>query len=279
MANKRMFSLSIVDTDLFLEMPMTSRLLYYELGMRADDDGFVGNWKKIIRMTGLSEDDMKVLIAKKFILPFESGVIVIRHWRINNYLRNDRHTPTSYQKELAELNLDNEVYELKKAEASTLLPRGIPTVDTEENSIDKGSIEKDRVDKISTGKGCGENPHKEKAEKIHFAEFVTMTNEEHEKLVKAYGKDFADQCISVLDNYKGSNGKKYKDDYRAILSWVVKRVQEDRAHEYSPKNTKTNNPFLRMLLEEEENDKKGNDGSFGNNQGFVSEVLSNCSDE
>ena len=80
MAQKRMFSLSVVDTDKFLEMPISSRLLYYELGMRADDDGFVDNWKKILLFTGLKEDDLKVLIAKSFIIPFESGVIVIRHW-------------------------------------------------------------------------------------------------------------------------------------------------------------------------------------------------------
>lgn len=142
MANRRMFSLSIVDTDLFLEMPVTSRLLYYELGMRADDDGFVGNWKKIMRMTNLSEDDMKVLIAKKFIIPFESGVIVIRHWKLNNYLRNDRHTPTVYQDEFKQLQTENNIYELQNTENSTMLPTGIPTVYTDKDSIDKSSIEK-----------------------------------------------------------------------------------------------------------------------------------------
>ena len=126
MAQKRMFSLSVIDTDLFMEMPATSRLLYYELGMRADDDGFVANWKRIMRMAGLSEDDMKILVSKDFVIPFQSGVIVIRHWRLNNYIRNDRHTPTVYQKELAQLSLDNEIYSLKSAENSTMLPSGIP---------------------------------------------------------------------------------------------------------------------------------------------------------
>lgn len=113
MANKRMFSLSVVDTDKFLEMPISSRLLYYELGMRADDDGFVDNWKKILLFTGLKEDDLKVLITKQFILPFESGVIVIRHWRMNNYLQNDRTKPTIHQEELKQLGLDNSnVYNL-----------------------------------------------------------------------------------------------------------------------------------------------------------------------
>ena len=112
MAQKRMFSLSVVDTDQFLEMPLSSRLLYYELGMRADDDGFVSNWRKILAFTGLTQDDLKVLISKKYIIPFESGIIVIRHWRINNYLQKDRTKPTIYKNELKQLDLSDGVYEL-----------------------------------------------------------------------------------------------------------------------------------------------------------------------
>ena len=139
MAQKRMFSLSVVDTDAFLEMPMSSRLLYYELGMRADDDGFVDNWKKILLFTGLKEDDMRVLTTKKFIIPFESGVIVIRHWRLNNYLQNDRIKPTIYQEELKQLGLDtNNVY--------TLDTTCIHSID--KNSIDKNSIEYKKAKKF-----------------------------------------------------------------------------------------------------------------------------------
>ena len=131
MANKRMFSLSIVDTDNFLEMPISSRLLYYELGMRADDDGFVDNWKKILLFTGLKEDDLKILIAKSFIIPFESGVIVIRHWRMNNYLQSDRIKPTTHQEEFKQLGIDeNNVY--------NLYTECIHSID--KNSIDKISI-------------------------------------------------------------------------------------------------------------------------------------------
>lgn len=131
MAQKRMFSLSVVDTDAFLEMPITSRLLYYELGMRADDDGFVNNWKKILLFTGLKEDDLKILILKNFIIPFESGVIVIRHWRMNNYLQNDRTKPTIYQEEKAKLELDkNNVYKLD----TTCIHR------IEENRIEKNRL-------------------------------------------------------------------------------------------------------------------------------------------
>lgn len=90
MARKRMFSLDVVDTDLFMEMPKTSQLLYYNLGMRADDDGFIGNPKRLLKLLGADEDDLKVLVAKGFIILFESGIIVITHWKQNNYLRNDR---------------------------------------------------------------------------------------------------------------------------------------------------------------------------------------------
>lgn len=82
MAKKRMFSLDVTDTDLFLDMPTSARLLYFDLGMRADDDGFISNYKKIVRMTGASEDDIKILIAKNFLIPFNTGIIVIRHWKI-----------------------------------------------------------------------------------------------------------------------------------------------------------------------------------------------------
>jgi len=136
MAQKRMFSLSVVDTDQFLDMPISSRLLYYELGMRADDDGFVDNFKKILLFTGLKEDDLKVLIAKQYVLPFDSGVIVIRHWRMNNYLRNDRHKSTQYQEELKKLSVDdNLVYQMD----TTGIPGGIHSID--KNRLDKNSID------------------------------------------------------------------------------------------------------------------------------------------
>ena len=136
MAQKRMFSLSVIDTDKFLEMPVSARLLYYELGMRADDDGFIDNWKKILLFTGLKEDDLKVLIAKQFIIPFETGVIVIKHWRLNNYLQNDRIKPTIHQKEKASLTIDNDnVYKLDTKCIHSIDKNSIEEIRLEENSI------------------------------------------------------------------------------------------------------------------------------------------------
>ena len=133
MAQRRMFNKTITNADNFLEMPQTSQNLYFHLSMNADDDGFVDNWKSIMRMTGNKEDDLKVLIAKQYIIPFDSGVIVIRHWRLNNYLQKDRLIPTNYQNELAQLSLENgNVYNLDT--------KCIHSID--KYSIDKNSIEK-----------------------------------------------------------------------------------------------------------------------------------------
>jgi hypothetical protein len=104
MARRRMFSLDVVDTDLFLEMPASAQALYFHLGMRADDDGFVSSPKRILRSTGCAEDDLRLLIAKNFIIPFGSGVCVITDWKLNNYIRNDRYTPTIYIAENADIS-------------------------------------------------------------------------------------------------------------------------------------------------------------------------------
>lgn len=117
MAKRRMFSLDIIDTDLFLEMPQTTRLLYYELCMRADDDGFVSNPKKIQRVVGCNEDDFRVLITKKFLIPFDTGVVVIRHWKIHNYIQKDRYKETIYYDEKKQLKCnENGSYELMDTE-------------------------------------------------------------------------------------------------------------------------------------------------------------------
>ena len=106
MAKRRMFSLDIIDTDLFMEMPQSSRLLYYELCMRADDDGFVSSPKKIMKMVGCNEDDFRVLTTKQFIIPFDTGIVVIKHWKIHNYIQKDRYKETIYLEEKEQLNQD-----------------------------------------------------------------------------------------------------------------------------------------------------------------------------
>lgn len=131
MAQKRMFDKTITNSDIFLDLPDSTQVLYFHLSMNADDDGFVNNWKSILRMTGTKEDDLKLLVAKSFIIPFDSGVIVIRHWRINNFLRKDRHIETKFQQELSMLEInENQEYRLTS---------GQPSID--KNRIEKNSIE------------------------------------------------------------------------------------------------------------------------------------------
>ena len=107
MAERRMFTDKITDSDAFLDMPASTQCLYFHLNMKADDDGFVNNPKKITRTLNSSEDDLKILLMKRFIIAFESGVIVIKHWRMHNYIRKDRYNATVYQEELDRLNIKN----------------------------------------------------------------------------------------------------------------------------------------------------------------------------
>jgi hypothetical protein len=108
-----MFAKTIIDSDAFLDMPLSAQALYFHLSMRADDEGFLNNSKKIQRMIGASDDDLKLLVAKRFVIPFETGVMVIKHWRIHNYIQSDRFKPTVYTEERAMLTLkDNNAYTL-----------------------------------------------------------------------------------------------------------------------------------------------------------------------
>lgn len=156
MAERRMFTQKIVDSDAFLDMPLTTQALYFHLNMRADDDGFVNNPKKIQRMICASDDDLKLLIAKRFLLAFENGVVVIKHWRMHNLLRKDRYNPTQYQEYMEQLLLkDNGSYtetcgiptisELDNQMATTWQPEDNQMAT--QDRIGKDRIGKDRIDK------------------------------------------------------------------------------------------------------------------------------------
>lgn len=148
MARKRMFSLLVVDTDEFLDMPSSTQSLYYHLGMRADDDGFVSSPKKIVKLVNCSNDDLKLLIAKGFIIPFDSGIIAIRHWKLNNDLKKDRYTPTIYLKEKSTLKVNkNKVYSIDGNNLDTKWIQNGNKLDTQ-YSIDKNSIDKNSKEYI-----------------------------------------------------------------------------------------------------------------------------------
>ena len=149
-AERRMFAKSIVVSDDFLDMPATARCLYFTLGMFADDDGFVNNPKSIMRQSGSTTDDMNILIAKKYVIAFESGVIVIRHWRIHNYIKSDRYhgTVCTEEKKQLSFSVDGKVYE-KTVEIPTMVPECIQDgskMDTEVR-LGKDRLGKDSVEK------------------------------------------------------------------------------------------------------------------------------------
>lgn len=148
MAEKRMFSKQIVDSDAFLEMPLSTQALYFHLSMRADDDGFLNNAKKVMKIIGANQNDYDLLVAKSFVIQFPDGICVIKHWRINNYLRKDRYTETIYQEEKSHLTVQpNGRYSFRNAvESSDVLPVGIPLVD---RSDTQNRIEKNREEKNS----------------------------------------------------------------------------------------------------------------------------------
>ena len=112
MANRRMFSLDVVGTDKFLDLPVSAQCLYFHLGMRADDDGFISSPKQVVKMIACTQGDMKILAENGYIIPFESGIIVIRHWKQHNYIQSDRYRKTKYSEERNRLELVENVYKL-----------------------------------------------------------------------------------------------------------------------------------------------------------------------
>ena len=159
MASKRMFNLSVIDTDAFLEMPLSTQALYFHLNLRADDDGFVGSPKVICRTVGASEDDLKLLIAKRFIMQFEDGVIVIKHWRMHNTLSYNRYKETNFIENKTLLRLKpNNAYTFGEGEIiddSRLIESGKRQIDTSKTRLrqakdtSKTNTDKNRIDKNS----------------------------------------------------------------------------------------------------------------------------------
>ena len=192
MAERRMFAKTIIDSDAFLDMPHSTQLLYFHLSMRADDDGFINNPKKTQRMVGCGDDDLKLLIVKNFIIPFESGVVVIKHWRIHNFIRTDRYKETVYQEEKAML-------ETKENKAYTLSQHlGIPN----DNQMDtQYRLGKDRLE---LGKDSIDN----KSDKPTRKRFTPPTIEE----VQAY-------CFERNNNV---DAEKFINHYTAN-GWMVGR--------------------------------------------------------
>ena len=159
MAERRMFAKTIIDSDAFIEMPISARLLYYDLAMRADDDGFNNSPRKVMRTIGATTDDLNILIARKFIIPFENGVVVIKHWRIHNYIRKDTYNETPYKEQKAQLEYDeNNAYRLVAdgCEKPLLEPPSTERGRAVDEPLTQVRLGKDRLGKDSKDK----EPHK-----------------------------------------------------------------------------------------------------------------------
>jgi hypothetical protein len=234
MAQRRMFSLKVIDTDEFIDMPISARLLYYDLSMRADDDGFVASPKKIQRMTGCSGDDLKLLIAKQFLIPFENGVCVIKHWRLHNYISKDRYTRTIYTEEFNKLNEIDGVYEVNQSLYTDciqdVIPDVIQNVDilSTQVRLGKDRLGKVRLDKDKKDIYTPEEKIKINSDKKQYLEKVFLTDEEYEKLLELYkSQENLDKGLEKLNNYIRRSGKKYDSDYHAMNDWVLRSVTED----------------------------------------------------
>ena len=161
MAQRRMFSKKVTDTDTFLDMPLSTQALYFHLNMHADDDGFIDNTKTIQRMIGSSDDDRKLLVAKQFLLPFENGVVVIKDWRVHNYIRKDTYNQTMYPNELEQLNInDSGQYERQDLFPYTERPRDVDETLTQVR-LGKDRLGKDRKDILSGSDEPDQVPYKE----------------------------------------------------------------------------------------------------------------------
>ena len=235
-----MFSKTIIDSDLFLDMPLSTQALYFHLSMRADDEGFVNNPKKIARMIGADEDSLKLLAAKQFIIPFESGIVVIRHWKIHNYIQKDRLKTTAYTTEKSQLTTNtNGEYSLNDIKSRTDCTQNGYKTDTQDSigkySIDKSSIVEDSKDKILSISDNKESmsadalaPAKSKREK-----FIPPTVEEVQAYCKETGKPINAEAFV---DYFTSNGWKVggktpmKDWKAAVRQW--RRRDEENGKVY-----------------------------------------------
>lgn len=208
MARKRMFDLDIINQDSFFDMPMETKALYFLLGMEADDEGFVSP-KKVLRLYGGTEDSLKVLATRGYIIPFETGVIVITDWKRNNYLDKNKVKPTIYTKEKEQLSYDDNTQKyVSLTKVKPKLNQSLTKVNLEENSIEENSIIKK------------ENNKKKKSyfgnERVNciFVEFLDLR-----KKIKAVNSDRAiNTLINKLNKYDDET--KYKMIEQSIVnSW------------------------------------------------------------
>lgn len=279
MAERRMFSKTIIDSDAFLDMPLSTQSLYFHLSMRADDDGFINNPKKIQRMIGCSDDDIKLLFAKRFVIPFESGVCVIKHWRIHNYIRTDRYKETVYKEEKDQLILkDNNAYSLNDVG----IPNGIPSVDQMETQVRLGKV---RLGKVSIDNSIINNTCSSELQPIidkwnalglQNLKFINSGTKRHIMLqarIKEYGIDAIISAIESISNSSFLRGQNRKG-WTITFDWLIKpnnfikvlegNYKDNDIEKKAPNGNYTSNNSKRF---------NGNVGSSKNHDDIEKEIL------
>ena len=236
MANKRMYTKDITDSDPFIEMSSAAQALYFHLNQGADDDGFNNQVQMAMWKAHASTDDLKVLLAKNYIIRFDNGVIVIKHWRLHNTLRKDRYTPTNYQEELNQLGIkENGTYTIGRQTVANGLPNGC-------HSIDKGSL----VEGSIVEESIEDAPDINVGHKTTTKRFVPPTVEQVREYCLERGNIVDPQRF--VDYYTANGwmvGKnKMKDWKAAVRTWEQNRKESQKAPAQ-----KSSNPFLDLLKE------------------------------
>jgi hypothetical protein len=230
-----MFAKTIIDSDAFMDMSLSTQALYFHLSMRGDDDGFINNPKKIQRMIGAADDDLKMLIAKRFIIPFESGIVVIKHWKIHNYIRGDRKKDTVYPEEMALLvEKKNGSYSLKADEplltdkcqaddgqVTDKCPHRLGKVKSGKESLGEERVVEDSATATTNDT---ENDDDENTLKIWGGELgkgvVLLTEKQIGSLLDELGLDGFDYYVEKLADFIVDKGAKVANHYATILKWA-----------------------------------------------------------
>lgn len=214
MAERRMFAKTIIDSDAFIDMPLSTQALYFHLSMRADDDGFINNPKKIQRMVGASDDDLKVLVMKRFIIPFESGIVVIKHWKIHNYIQKDRYKPTVYAEEKKLLETKDNgsytecIHDVSKAETQVSIGKDSIEIGECSGSVVDDTATATEGDQLRCIGGMGKN-------------VVYLSDRQFENLLDQLGIDGFNRYIERLADFIIQKKAPVKNHYGTILKWFT----------------------------------------------------------
>lgn len=241
MAERRMFAKTIIDSDAFLDMPQSSQLLYFHLAMRADDDGFINNPKSIMRNCNCSADDLKLLAMKKFIIPFESGIVVIKHWKIHNYIAKDRYKETKYKDEKRQLQLDDN-------NSYTTCIQPVDSLETQDR-LGKDRLGKDRLNKERVDYDGVKNAYNSLCPSLPA---IKALSDFRKRAIKARLKDYTlEDLREAFKLAEGSNFLKGENErsWKANFDWLMKEANLAKVLEGNYKNkevVKNEEPKLKL---------------------------------